>query len=193
LPTEIYSIDEATLVRKCIANDAIAQKELYNRFANDMYAICFRYAKNSADAKDMLQEGFIRTFKCINQYQGSGALGAWVRKVMVSCCLNYIKKHNNPNYKLNLTLDNNMHGMEPSYDYKFEEILGQKEIMDCFMQLPIEYRTVLNLYAIEEYSHKEIAQLLNFEEATSRTKVSRARILLKKILMQNKILAVKDL
>jgi RNA polymerase sigma factor (sigma-70 family) len=193
LPLESISIDEATMVKNCVANNAAAQKELYLRYADAMYNICLRYAKNSFDAKDMLQEGFIRVFKGINQYNGSGALAGWVRRVIVTTCLNYLKKYNNTNSRSTLKIDDENVHFEVATDNDFETFLTNKEIMQCFMQLPFEYRTILCLFAIDEYSHKEIAEMLSIEESTSRTKVFRARAMLKKILITQQIFEVKDI
>ena len=189
---QIISIDEATLVRNCVANNAAAQKELYNRYANAMYNICLRYAHNSFDAKDMMQEGFIKVFRHIQQFEAKGSLSGWVRRVIITACLNYLKKYNTPINNPCIKIDDDSTTIVLSNHNNFESFLTNKEIMQCFMELPLEYRTILSLYAIDDYSHKEIATLLNIEEATSRTKVYRARILLKKILITHQIFELKN-
>jgi RNA polymerase sigma-70 factor (ECF subfamily) len=148
---------EEAMVQGCIRRDPVCQQELYRRFSPAMLSVCYRYAKHREDAEDMLQEGFIKVFTQIGQFQHKGALEGWIRKIMVHTCINILKKNR-----------------------KF------------IRMLPLGYRTVLNLFAIEGYSHREIGQMLEIEESTSRSQYTRAKTMLEQILIKRQLLPVKQ-
>lgn len=165
-------------------NNVQAQEMLYNRYSPKMLGVCYRYAKSKPDAEDMLQEGFIRVFSQLHQFRNEGSLEGWIRRIMVHTCINIIKK----NKKFNDCIDIS-HAMELSTTADaVPSILQSKEIIECIRLLPLGYRTVLNLFAIEGYSHKEIAGMLDIEESTSRSQYSRAKNLLQDILIKRDIL-----
>lgn len=169
-------------------NNVQAQELLYNRFSPKMLGVCYRYAKNKPDAEDMLQEGFIRVFSQLHQFRGEGSLEGWIRRIIVHTCINIIKK----NKKFNDCIDIS-HAMELSTHTDIvPSIIQSKQIVECIRLLPLGYRTVLNLFAIEGYSHKEIAQMLDIEESTSRSQYSRAKTILQEMLIKRDIMpAVK--
>lgn len=177
-------MSEEMILQGCLDNLSNAQEELYNRFSPRMLGVCYRYARNKEDAEDMLQEGFIKVYSQIHQYRGMGALEGWIRKIMVHTCINVIKKNKKFSDSVDLVHASSVHVNENS----IPSIMQAKQVVECIRLLPIGYRTVLNLYAIEGFSHKEIASILEIEESTSRSQYTRARALLEEILIKKRIL-----
>ena len=168
----------------CIKNNATAQEALYNRFSPRMLGVCYRFAKNREDAEDMLQEGFIKVFTQIHQYRNEGALEGWIRRIIVHTCINILKKNKKFSDSVDIIHANSVHVKEEI----IPSIMQAKQVVECIRTLPIGYRTVLNLYAIEGYSHKEIAGMLDIEESTSRSQYTRAKTMLEDILIKKKIM-----
>jgi RNA polymerase sigma-70 factor (ECF subfamily) len=164
--------DEATLVRGCLRNRAAAQKALYERYSPAMMGVCYRYALNRADAEDMLQEGFIKVFMRLAQYRSDGSLEGWIRRIMVTTAINLLKREKG----LQKQLDPERAAEMALLPQPAEE--GEGEMLRLLHRLPPGYRTIMNLYAIEGYSHKEIGALLGIAESTSRSQYSRARDLM---------------
>ncbi len=162
------------LVKQCLRNHRAAQKLLYEKYADVMLGVCYRYTKSLADAEDVLQEGFIRTFKHLHQYKADGELGAWIRRIMVTTALNYLKR--NAKYQHDLAFDKIE--MHPVTDDNPQVILNTKELTSLIQQLPTGYQAIFNLYAVEGYSHVEIGELLGISDGTSRSQYARARALL---------------
>jgi RNA polymerase sigma-70 factor (ECF subfamily) len=175
---------EEIMLQGCLDNLSIAQEALYNRFSPRMLGVCYRYARNREDAEDMLQEGFMKVYSQIHQYKGSGALEGWIRKIIVHTCINILKK----NKKFSDSVDLIHASSIQISDNNIPSMMQAKQVVECIRLLPIGYRTVLNLYAIEGFSHKEIAVILEIEESTSRSQYTRARALLEEILIKKKIL-----
>jgi RNA polymerase sigma factor (sigma-70 family) len=178
-----FMTDEAMLTG-CLVNDAAAQQELYYRYSPKMLSVCFRYAKNREDAEDMLQEGFIKVFTQIRQFQNRGALEGWIRKIMVHTCINTLKKNKKFTDSVDLIHATTIQVREDA----IPSILQAKQVVECIRLLPLGYRTVLNLYAIEGYSHKEIGDMLDIEESTSRSQYTRAKAMLEDILVKKRII-----
>lgn len=166
--------DTRKLVRECLQGSAAAQGALYDLYAGQMLGLCYRYTKSQADAEDVLQEGFISVFRHLDRYRFEGELGAWIRKIMVNTALNYLKK--NRNYQHELAFEDD--AMHPVIDVHPEVRLEAKELADLIRQLPTGYQTILNLHAVEGYSHVEIGRMLGIHEGTSRSQYARARALL---------------
>jgi len=175
---------EEVLLQGCLKNDATAQQELYHRYSPKMLSVCYRYAKNREDAEDMLQEGFIKVFSQISKFENRGSLEGWILRIIVHTCINHLKKNKKFNEHVDLAYAGNIVIRE---DY-IPSIIQAKQIVETIRTLPIGYRTVLNLYAIEGYSHKEIGQLLDIEESTSRSQYTRAKNMLEEILVNNRII-----
>ncbi len=167
-------MDEHKLLRDCLKGKASAQRELYAHFANMMLGLCYRYTKSLADAEDVLQEGFIKVFKNLHQYNGSGELGAWIRKIMVNTAINYLKKGNRYQYDLSFVEK----GLHPVSNENPELELNAKELADLIRQLPTGYQTIFNMHAVEGYKHVEIGKILGINEGTSKSQYARARALL---------------
>ncbi|MBN9299095.1 MAG: sigma-70 family RNA polymerase sigma factor [Filimonas sp.] len=177
-------MSEDFLILGCLQNDPSAQRELYNRFSPKMLSVCFRFAQNREDAEDMLQEGFIKVFTQIHTFQNKGAFEGWIRRIIVHTCINLLKKHKKFNESVDLSYAATLLVREET----IPAIMQAKQVVECIRLLPIGYRTVLNLYAIEGYSHKEIAEMLDIEESTSRSQYTRAKAMLETILIRKKIL-----
>lgn len=176
---------EEVLLQGCLQNDANAQQELYAKYSPKMLSVCFRYAKTREDAEDMMQEGFIKVFAQIKQFESRGSLEGWILRIMVHTCINHLKKNKRFNENLDIVYAGNMTIREEH----IPSVLQAKQVVESIRALPIGYRTVLNLYAIEGYSHKEIGELLDIEESTSRSQYTRAKNLLEEVLIKRKILA----
>lgn len=175
---------EEAIFQGCLKNQAAAQRELYNRYSPKMLAVCYRFAHNREDAEDMLQEGFIKIFSQIHTFQNKGAFEGWIRRIMVHTCINHLKKNKRFNESVDLVYASSIQVREESVP----SIVQAKQVVECIRMLPIGYRTVLNLYAIEGYSHKEIGEMLDIEESTSRSQYTRARQMLEEILIKKKII-----
>jgi RNA polymerase sigma factor (sigma-70 family) len=175
---------EELLLAGCLKNNATAQEELYNRFSPRMLGVCYRFGKNREDAEDMMQEGFIKVFTQMHQYRNEGALEGWIRRIMVHTCINHLKKNKKFSESLDIIHANTMQINEEM----IPAIMQAKQVVECIRMLPIGYRTVLNLYAIEGFQHKEIANMLDIEESTSRSQYTRAKAMLEEILIRKKII-----
>jgi RNA polymerase sigma factor (sigma-70 family) len=167
-------MDHYRLVKDCLRGKSSAQKELYDQFAGSMLNICYRYTKSLADAEDVLQEGFIKVFLNLHQYKFEGELGGWIRRIMVTTAINYLKKNSRYQTELIFT-DEHLHAV-PSVNPQIR--LEAKELADLIRQLPPGYQTIFNLYAVEGYNHVEIGKMLGIQETTSRSQYARARALL---------------
>jgi RNA polymerase sigma factor (sigma-70 family) len=178
------NMTEEAILQGCLKNQAAAQKELYNRYSPKMLAVCYRFAHNREDAEDMLQEGFIKVFSQIHTFQNKGAFEGWIRRIIVHTCINNLKKNKRFNESVDILHASSVQVREESVP----SIVQAKQIVDCIRILPIGYRTVLNLYAIEGYSHKEISDMLDIEESTSRSQYTRAKQMLEDILIKKNIL-----
>ncbi|MEO5997910.1 MAG: sigma-70 family RNA polymerase sigma factor [Chitinophagaceae bacterium] len=175
---------EEAILQGCLRNESIAQKELYNRYSPKMLAVCYRFGHNREDAEDMLQEGFIKVFSQIHTFRNQGAFEGWVRRIIVHTCINNLKKNKKFNESVDLIHATTLQVREETVP----SIVQAKQVVECIRLLPLGYRTVLNLYAIEGYSHKEISIMLEIEESTSRSQYTRAKQMLEEILIRKKIL-----
>jgi RNA polymerase sigma factor (sigma-70 family) len=175
---------EEAILRGCLNNDATAQRELYNRYSPKMLAVCYRFAHNREDAEDMLQEGFIKVFSQIHTFENRGAFEGWIRRIIVHTCINILKKNKKFNESVDIIYATGVMVREESVP----AIIQAKQVVECIRLLPLGYRTVLNLYAIEGYSHREISNILDIEESTSRSQYTRAKAMLENILIRKRIL-----
>ena len=177
LISEIKMTDEE-IVKGCIEKKPIAQEYLYKKFSRKMMGVCLRYCDSQEEGEDVLQVGFIAVFEHIGTFRGAGSFEGWIRKIMVNTALTNIRK--NKKFKQNIALDN-VEFMLPSTNH-ITENFAANDLLKIIQTLPTGYRTVFNLYAIEGYSHKEIAESLNISEGTSKSQYSRAKAHLQKII-----------
>ena len=174
---------ESELIRSCIEGDRKSQKVLYDRLAPRMFPVCIRYIGDRDQAEDVLQDGFITLFAKLETYKGDGSFEGWARRVFVTTALMALRKKDA--LKMSEDLET-VRGMKSETASQTQQI-GYKELMKLITSLPPGFRTVFNMYSIEGYSHKEIAEALGISETTSRTQLSRARIWL-----QNKINEIEN-
>lgn len=175
---------EEAILKGCVKNEAAAQRELYHRYSPKMLAVCYRFAHNREDAEDMLQEGFIKVFTQIHSFENRGSFEGWIRRIVVHTCINILKKNKKFNESVDLIHATSLQVREDSVP----AVIQAKQVVECIRMLPIGYRTVLNLYAVEGYSHREIANMLDIEESTSRSQYTRAKVMLEDILVKKKIM-----
>jgi RNA polymerase sigma-70 factor (ECF subfamily) len=169
-----FTLTENSLIQDCINGSRKSQKELYTMFASRMFAVCLRYAKNQMDAEDILQEGFVKLFNNLHRFRGEGSFDGWVRRIFVNTAIEHIRRKN-----LTTTVGD---GLENSILDKHKSALDnlyEKDLLSTANTLSDGYRTVFNLYAVEGYSHKEIAAQLGITESTSKSQFSRAKALLR--------------
>lgn len=179
--------DEATLIRDCLRNEESAQKAFYERFSARMLGLCYRYTGSREDAEDVLQEGFIKVFTRLEQYRFSGSLEGWIRKIMVNTAINHLKK--NRYFQREMEMEN---AVELSAAAQADQGMQAKEVIETIGALPAGYRTILNLYAVEGYSHREIGGLLGIAESTSRSQYARAKALLSKLIEEKQKIMIAN-
>ena len=165
---------EEDFIQRCLNNDSQAQEELYRRFAPKMFGICLRFTKNKMEAEDVLQEGFIKIFTYLKDYRSEGSLEGWIRRTIINTAINYYKK------RAKQFGDVQIEHAEISRldDETIIDKLSADELLDVIQTLPDGYRMVFNLSIIEGYTHKEIGDMLNISENTSKSQLSRARSVL---------------
>jgi RNA polymerase sigma factor (sigma-70 family) len=163
-------LSETEIIKGCLRGSAQSQRLLYERFAGKMYAVCLRYARSRDDAADMLQEGFVKVFTKLNQFQFQGSFEGWVRRIMINTALRTYQKQR---------FDYESSGFEvmpeSSVDPDVISSLSEAELLALVAKLPDGYRMVFNLVAIEGFSHAEAAAMLDIQESTSRSQLTKAR------------------
>lgn len=170
----MYLVDRLhKIVRGCQENEPGAQRELYDMFKLKMFGICLRYAGNSDDAQDILQEGFIKVFEKIHQFGFKGAFEGWISRVMVNTALEKYRLH----YK-QIAYQENVMEIEYEQENEITSNIDVNELVRIIQELSPRYRVVFNLFALEGYSHKEISEMLQITEGTSKSNLSRARAIL---------------
>lgn len=168
-------MNDSALVEKCLEGDSRAQRALFEKFAPKMLGVCMRYTKNMEQAEDVLQDGFVKVFTKLGHYKGDGSLEGWIRRIVVNTALDEIRK--NIKFQDNVNVDD--------VDYKLElnsfieESMMADDLLLLIQEMPAGYKVVFNMFAIEGFSHKEIAVQLNISENTSKSQYSRARAYLK--------------
>lgn len=183
-----YSEEE--LIARCKKGKRDAQQELYSMYSDKMLALCIRYVGNQFEAEDVLVVAFMKIFEKIDQYTGKGNFEGWIRRIMVNESLMYLRKQKQTKYHEDLETAERETATELS-----DSNLEAEDLMKLIQELPNGYRVVFNLYAIEGFSHKEIAQQLNISEGTSKSQLSKARNMLKRMIenqqkMTNKTLLI---
>ena len=161
---------EANLIKSCMQQDPTAQKVLYDKYSDLFYAICLRYLKSPMDAEDALVESFYKIFSKISQFKDEGSFEGWMKRIVVNECLMKIRKSSN----LNLHVD-----IDQAYNVSSEETIisdmNYKELLSLMNELPNGYRTVFNLYVIEGFKHREIAETLGISINTSKSQLILAK------------------
>jgi RNA polymerase sigma factor (sigma-70 family) len=167
-------VSESELIAGCQRADSKVQRALYERFASQMYGVCLRYLKNDMDAEEALLNGFMKIYKNIDRFEAKGSFEGWVRRIMVNEALAFLRKKE----PLHLAIEDNH--IQVAGSSGADEELAEGELLDLLHSLPAGYRAVFNLYAIEGYAHKEIADMLGITEGTSKSQLSKARAMLQR-------------
>jgi RNA polymerase sigma factor (sigma-70 family) len=170
-------LSDKELIQNCITKNRYYQEVLYRRYASNMFKVCYSYAQDEAKACDIMQEGFIKVFKNLHRFNFQSSLHAWIRRIMVNTALDAYRKQKRIEIKLA-----SYKTISATESYSFLGQINAKDIMKLIEKLPTKAGTVLKLYAIEGYQHKEIAQKLAISEGTSKSQLHRARLLLKNLL-----------
>ena len=165
------------LIQACIQQHAASQKEVFIRYSSKMLGVCNRYARNTADAQDILQEAFIKVFNKMHQFKFEGSFEGWIRRIVVNTAL---KKYTLNRYKHEVNGYELKEQDETTIEPSAYSHLSQKEIIALINKLPEGYKLVFNLHVIEGYPHEEIATMLGIQPSTSRSQLVKARNMLQK-------------
>lgn len=171
-----HNIPESDLIKGCLKGNPQMQEELYRRFSPKMYAVCLRYAQDSDDARDLLQEGFIKVYRNLDRYRGEGSFEGWIRRIFVNTAIEYYRKKSLEYSRVSEKEETTI----ADADISVLDELAVKDIIGLIQELAPGYRAVFNLYVIEGFSHKEIADMLNISEGTSKSQLARAKSILQK-------------
>ena len=172
-PERNLQITDSDLISGCLQGDRRMQEELYRRFSPRMYAVCLRYAGNSEEAEDILQEGFVKIFKKLDSFRSEGSFEGWIRRIFVNTAIEHFRRKR---YLMPVT-EKEENTIEGKYTSVLDE-LAEKDILALVQELSPGYRTVFNMYVVEGYTHKEIADMLGISEGTSKSQLSRAKVIL---------------
>ena len=177
----VSEVNEKQLIADCLKGDRNAQRKLYELYSGKMMGVCLRYCKDKETAKDLLHDGFLKIYTHLDSFEGKGSFEGWMRRIMVNTALENIRRQNDEGYSLDIeeafTLTNG--------DYGVLEKMQAEELVKTIQKLPKTYRTTFNLFVVEGYSHKEIAEAMNITESSSRVYLTRARQLLQAMLASN--------
>jgi RNA polymerase sigma factor (sigma-70 family) len=169
-------LSDSDLIKGCANGDRKIQQQLYNRFAAKMFGVCLRYAGNNEEAEDILQEGFIKVFKKIGSFRGEGSFEGWIRRIFVNTAIEH--------YRKKIYLQPITEHEESTVEGKYLSVLdrlAEKDIIQLVQQLSPGYRTVFNMYVVEGYTHRQIAEELGISEGTSKSQLSRAKMILQEL------------
>lgn len=170
-----FQYTDKELIAECLQNNRLAQKEMYERLSPRMFSVCLRYVADRELAKDILHDGFITLFSKLEGFRGDGSFEGWARRIFVTTALMYLRKGD----VLKRTEELDKPGAEVQIDSTVVEKLDASILMNLVAQMPAGFRTVFNMFAIEGFTHQEIAKELNITEGGSRSQLSRARVWLK--------------
>ncbi len=173
--------NEHELIQECLKGNRLAQKSLYDTYSKTMYGVCLRYSSNADEAKDILQDGFVKVFTKMGQFSFAGSFEGWMKRIFVNTALEFYRVNKVHMYHS----DVDTAFSQPHNDFTVER-MSQKEILVAINNLAPGYRTVLNMFIVEGYSHAEIAELLGISEGTSKSQLSRARVQLQDALLKMK-------
>lgn len=185
---KIYRAKEDELITGCRKRDRNAQKSVYDTYSSKMYGLCYRYLKDAMEAEDVMIVAFTRIFERIDQFKGEGSFEGWIRRIVVNEALTCLRK------RRSMYLDTELEEADYKLDYRnLEDHLQAEDLVQLINALPTGYRIVFNMYAIDGYSHKEIADSLGISENTSKSQLSRARTYLQKALKEQEWMVDKKL
>ena len=174
-PADILK-QQTELIHDCVNGHRNAQNQLYELFAQQMFAICMRYSKNREEAEEIVQEGFVQVFRSLKNFRYEGSFEGWIRKIMVNCCV----KHYRSKVKMHPVINIESVNAELTGNEDIIARLGKKELLKMVQALPPAYRIVFNLYVFEGMKHREIAGLLGISEGTSKSNFFDAKVILQR-------------
>lgn len=180
IPKTTY-VNEQELIQACRNQERKAQKLLFDRYSAKMLGVCRRYVKSSQDAEDVMIEGMYKVMTKINQYHGSGSFEGWMRRIMVNEALMFLRKHHN--FRMTVEISN----IEIKSQITIEDELAAEDILNLLEKLPTGYRTVFNLYVVEGYKHREIADILDISINTSKSQLILAKKRLQSLVKENRL------
>lgn len=169
-------MDELQLIAGCKNRNRESQKKLYELYARKIYGICLRYSSSVEAAQDLVHDGFLKVFDNIGSYSGKGSFEGWLKRIFINLALEQIRKDKTFSHQTD-DIQNIPDVVDSSTEDEIS-LISEAELLKMIQELPKGYRTVFNLYAIEELSHKEIASMLGINEVTSRSQYNRARQIL---------------
>lgn len=173
-------MDEQRLIAGYKRGESWARREIYETYAPAMMSMCVRYVKEVEIAKDLLQDGFVKVFTSADKYSEKGALGGWIRQIVVNTVLEFLRRQNIIKWQ---NLDENIQKMDENTDVDVKKITAE-DLMECIKSLPETYRAIFNLVCIEGYSYGEIAKQLKTSEGVIRTQYFRARQKLQTMILE---------
>ena len=172
-PLIINGRTEKELLKACLQGDRLAQRDIFNMYAGKMMAVCVRYSRHRLEAEDIFQDAFVKVFTHLAEFESTGSFEGWVRRIIINTAIKNNQKKSVSHEEIGLE-----HYKEDSAGPEVFSLLSEEELIKLISSLPDGYRMVFNLYAIEGYSHKEISELFNIEESTSRSQLLKARRML---------------
>jgi RNA polymerase sigma-70 factor (ECF subfamily) len=178
-------VTETDLIKGCIKENAQCQRMLFEQYAGKMMSVCLRYAIDTMEAEDIMQDGFIKVFQYLHQFKFEGSFEGWIRRIIVNTAIRHIEKK-----KLQFKEIDESGADAPKLDPYAYAHLGQDDLMKLISQLPEGYKLVFNLNVIEGYSHEEIAEMLHIQPGTSRSQLVKARKMLQQQILQLQKIAV---
>lgn len=185
---KIYRAKEDELIQGCLRRERNAQKLLYDTYSSKMYGLCYRYVKDSMEAEDVLVTSFMKIFQKIDQFKNQGSFEGWIRRIVVNEALTCLRR------KRTMYLETELEQVDHDPNYQtLSDHLEEEDLLQLVKELPTGYRIVFNMYAIDGYSHKEIAESLGISENTSKSQLSRARTYLQKVLKEHEWMVPKNL
>jgi RNA polymerase sigma-70 factor (ECF subfamily) len=177
-------LKDAEIIQGCKKGDRTAQQELFTRFGRKMYGYCLRYSANPEDASDLLQDGFVKIFEFIGTYKGDSNLEAWMTRIFINLAISRFRKRNTGPRFVEVEDDLLAEHADDSPETHHQDV---NQVLSALLLLPEKYRMVIGLYAIEKMSHREISEHLGISEGTSKSLLSRARVMLKDQLDKGKL------
>lgn len=177
------------LIKACEKQNLSAQSQLYQKYKNDLYILCLKYCKNKEEAQDNLQDSFMEIFSKIKTYKGKGSFEGWIKRITINKAIDKYKKHQH----LNIVINNDILEDHTSIEINDIDDIELHDILKYIQELPPRYRMVFNLYELDNYTHKDIAKLLNITENSSKSNLHRAKHILRAKMLKQKKLSSKNL
>lgn len=171
---------EELIIQGCLQKDANAFKALYNKFGGILYGMALRYASTNKEAEDILQDTFVKVFQNIDSYSNTGSFIGWVKRILINTAINSYRSA----YNRNEIVDDEPVPFSRYDESDVFENFAAEDLLNLLNQLPEGYRVVFNMYVIEGYKHKEIAEILNISEGTSKSQLSKAKAMLQKMVVK---------